>query len=321
MSDNRFIINVLYFYNEPMSEATNLIPEQHLMSKLSPSWQRRFEAALKLMRDEEEMTWQEIADQCAISSFHFLRMFRLIFNETPGRYKARIRLQHALGLLIEHDEISMMEIAHQAGYASGQSLAKALKRELGYSAKQIRKMALHFDQTQPLLNKLGHPLANEAGIVEDSIALEIPFQLIEKPDRYFQVRKLSPPGFVSCHRLWTKIKAHKTQSMINLASIMEWDLPATEQTLWVGYEVESETQANRTSLAGKFLHCRVLVDSEISYFSVWNAFVNYLMTHDLEFLEDSLMIEEVHNPDKLLTEPSDVSFYIAIDDSKLIENN
>lgn len=302
-----------------MPEATNLVPEQYLMSKLSPLWRKRFEAALELMLAEEEMTWQEIADRCAISSYHFLRMFRLIFNETPGCYKARIRLQHALGLLIEHDFSSMTDVAHQAGYSSAQSLAKALKRELGYSAKQIRKMAQHYDEIQPLLNKLGHPLANEAGIVEDSIALEIPFQLIEKPARYFQVRKLSPPGFVSCYRLWTKIKSQKNQSMINLASITERDLPAAEQTLWVGYEVESEVQSNRISLAGTFLHCRVIVDSEISYFSVWDAFLNYFMTHDLEFLEESLIIEEVHNPDELLTEPSDISFYIAIDDSKLIE--
>jgi transcriptional regulator GlxA family with amidase domain len=133
-----------------MSEATNLVPKLHLMQKLSPSWRKRFDEALALIHDEKELTWQEVADQCAISSYHFLRIFRLVFNETPRHYKARIRLQSAVILLIDNDELSMTEIAHDEGYSSSQFLAKALKRELGYSAKEIRKMGQHFGQIQPI---------------------------------------------------------------------------------------------------------------------------------------------------------------------------
>lgn len=298
-----------------MSEATNLVPELHLMEKLSPSWRKRFNEALSLIHNEKELTWQEVADRCAISSSHFLRMFSLVFNETPGHYKARMRLQRAVSLLIDHDDLSMTDIAHEEGYSSSQSLAKALKRELGYSAKEIRKMSQNIDQIQPVLNKLGHPQESREGTLEAHIALAIPFKIIKMAERYFQVRAISPPSFNACFELWNKTKPERQHSMINLASIDEWDYPLAEQTLWVGYEVSSKVQSNQITLEGNYLHCRVILESEISYFSVWDAFLNYSITHDIELLENSLMIEEVHNPEQVLTDASDISFYVAIKDA------
>ncbi|NRA24030.1 MAG: hypothetical protein HRU08_06050 [Oleispira sp.] len=75
--------------------------------------------------------------------------------------------------------------------------------------------------------------------------------------------------------------------------------------------------ASQTCKAGLYLHCRVIVDSEISYLSVWDAFLNYSMIHDIEFVENSFVIEEIHNPNQLLTAASDISFYIEI---KAIKN-
>lgn len=295
-----------------MPEATNLVPEFHLMSKLSPIWRKRFEQALLLMHDEKELTWEEIAEQCAISSYHFLRMFRLVFNETPGHYKARTRLQGAVSSLIDSDEISMTEIAYQEGYSSSQALAKALKRELGYSAKEIRKMAQYYDQIQPILNKLGHPLDKTGNIVENNIALGIPFKIVTHPERHFQVRALSPPSFNAAFKLWNSSKPAKPHRMINLMSMEEWDKPVESQKIYVGYEVNESSLSNHSCHGGEYLCCRVILDNENSYFAVWDSFLNYSITHDIEFVEQTFVIEEIHNPDQVLTEPADISFYAAI---------
>ncbi len=306
----------------PLQEATNLIPEVHLMAKLSPIWRQRFEQAILLIQDlDSELSWQEIAQQCAISSYHFLRMFRLVFNETPGHYKARIRLQMAVTILIDQMNLSMTEVAHQSGYSSSQSFAKALKRELGYSAKQLRKLAQDYDQLQPIITQLGHPAGNlkerSKENLERDIAQKIPFKVIECPARHFQLKSLSPPGIFTSARLWKSFKLNKQQSMINLMSIEELDEPIQSQTLLIGYEVNDASLANHTCKASLYLHCRVIVDSEISYLSVWDAFLNYSMSHDIEFVEDSFVIEEIHNPNELLTAASDISFYIGL---KVIKN-
>lgn len=301
-----------------LNEATNLIPEVHLMAKLSPIWQQRFEQAILLIQDlDSELSWQEIAQQCAISSYHFLRMFRLVFNETPGHYKARIRLQRAVTILIDQMNLSMTEVAHQSGYSSSQSFAKALKRELGYNAKQLRKLAQDFDQLQPIITQLGHPAENSKENLESDIALKIPFKVIEIPVRHFQLKPLSPPSIFTSDRLWKSFKLNKQHNMINLMSTEELDEPIHSQTLLIGYEVNNASLASQTCKAGLYLHCRVIVDSEISYLSVWDAFLNYSMIHDIEFVENSFVIEEIHNPNQLLTAASDISFYIEI---KAIKN-
>ena len=301
-----------------LNEATNLIPEVHLMAKLSPIWRQRFEQAILLIQDlDSKLSWQEIAQQCAISSYHFLRMFRLVFNETPGHYKARTRLQRAVTILIDQMNLSMTEVAHQSGYSSSQSFAKALKRELGYNAKQLRKLAQNFDQLQPIITQLGHPAENSKENLESDIALKIPFKVIEIPVRHFQLKPLSPPGIFTSDRLWKSFKLNKQHNMINLISTEELDEPIHSQTLLIGYEVNNASLASQTCKAGLYLHCRVIVDSEISYLSVWDAFLNYSMTHDIEFVENSFVIEEIHNPNQLLTAASDISFYIEI---KAIKN-
>ncbi|GAK84292.1 transcriptional regulator AraC family [Vibrio ponticus] len=99
----------------------------------------------------EQSTWQQVAEQSSISRYHFHRQFSELFNETPGQYLSRVRLQIALNLLLNDAPWSVMEIAHYCGFSSSQALGKALKRELGVTAKQVRKMAMNVRPMKQLL--------------------------------------------------------------------------------------------------------------------------------------------------------------------------
>lgn len=106
--------------------ATTLIPEELLLSKLSERWQKRFTQALLLIEKIAEekdpnINWDDIAQQCAISPYHFHRMFRLVFHEPPGQYLQRKRLQWAALLLVDRPHWSISHIAHEVGFASSQS--------------------------------------------------------------------------------------------------------------------------------------------------------------------------------------------------------
>lgn len=95
--------------------------------------------------------------------------------------------------------------------------------------------------------------------------------------------------------------------------IIESRLAYTALALLVGYEVEHKKLSRHTIQAGEYLHCRVLVDNKLSYVAVWDAILTYSLKHNLEILEGRFAIEEVYNPNELLSEPSDISFLIAIE--------
>lgn len=109
-----------------------LVPEIALLASLAPHYQKRFKVALHLMHDalEERLSWEQIAEKSVISAYHFHRQFSQLFNETPGRYLGRIRMQYALNLLMMESKLKITDIAYRCGYSSFQAMAKVLQRRL-----------------------------------------------------------------------------------------------------------------------------------------------------------------------------------------------
>lgn len=163
----------------------SLVPERALLTPLASHLQARFAQALTQMHSNlgEKLTWQQIAQRSAISPAHFHRQFRALFHETPGNYLSRYRLQKAVEYLLGEPEVSVTEVAHQCGFSSSQALGKALKRELGETAKAIQNIALKGtpSQTSALLSKLAQPSPN--GPLELLLAREIPAELVWMPQR------------------------------------------------------------------------------------------------------------------------------------------
>jgi transcriptional regulator GlxA family with amidase domain len=66
---------------------------------------------------DDEIDLARLAEAAALSPFHLHRLFRAELGLTPGRYLARVRLEHAAGLLLDSDR-PVTQIAFDAGFGS-----------------------------------------------------------------------------------------------------------------------------------------------------------------------------------------------------------
>jgi AraC family transcriptional regulator len=85
----------------------------------------------------EPLTGDLLAEQAAMSRFHFHRIFRAFFGTTVAGYITWRRLQRACELLAA-DPSSVLDVALAVGYDSAQALAKAMRRELDTTPTAVR---------------------------------------------------------------------------------------------------------------------------------------------------------------------------------------
>lgn len=87
---------------------------------------------------QSTLSLEDYAGMCAMSKYHFLRIFEKIVGSTPMEYRNQIRLQHAAELLLEH-RYSVEEISAMVGYSSVSYFSSAFKRKYGFSPKKYQK--------------------------------------------------------------------------------------------------------------------------------------------------------------------------------------
>ncbi|MDE1465407.1 helix-turn-helix domain-containing protein [Spartinivicinus poritis] len=309
---------------QPDYSFTNLEPEQELLSALAPQWRARFKQALKLMDKGLEQaiehhtplpSWEDIAAQCAVSPHYFHRMFRLVFAEPPGQYIARQRLQWAVLLLTEELELSITDVAQLSGFSSSQALAKALRRALGYSAKQIRANRYDYDKLETLTYQLGHPKPIAQRCLEQQMAQTIEFDIQSLPDQYYFVKAMKSPGFLKTADYWQTLKRQGKQQMVSIVQLQEFDKPDHEQIHLIGYPVTSSQPANLTVKAANFLCCHVTVSTDAGYNAAWDALYEYLLHHDIEPDMNSYVVEWIHNPDTILGRGTEITLQLPIRNS------
>lgn len=297
---------------------TNLIPESWLLQDIAPLWQRRFEKAVLHIHENysEPLTTDSIATACAVSPFHLHRMFQLAFGESLGRYISRTRLQYAVDQLLEHPERTTLEIAINTGFSSSQALAKALKRDIGMTASEIRKMrteCAHEAMTQ-LLNQLGHPphQTPASHTLEEQLASDIQFTLTQQPERYFQCQSVSPPTNKNIRHAWRTRADQRKNKKVMITWDDPYSIPFDKLTTWVGYQTTSPQQANITLSESVYLQCHIKVLSEIAYFEAWGAMLRHIMEAGYDIHADTPAVEFFHNPDKLAAQQITLSLPISL---------
>ncbi|MGO2333016.1 MAG: AraC family transcriptional regulator [Pseudoalteromonas nigrifaciens] len=317
----------------------NLQPEQQLVSALPKKWQQRFMLALKamdsLVYDGNNMTWEQIAQDSAISAHHFHRMFKLVFNETPGQYINRQRLQWAVTLLVSEPEFTITDIAQEAGFSSSQALAKALKRTLGLSAKAIRHKQNDLMLFEALMRKLGQPV-QENQCLEELMAAKIEFKVLYFPSRPLITRALATTSMVEQDRVWRKMKPKDNScSMVTLMkmSMQESQIDITE--FEVGYfshkaglstrlgmtsettlisDLESSTVLTQGLPSGNYLCGKVTVSNLTAYFAAWDALFIHLLNQDLTPDPDTKYIDIIESPDTFWAQTTDIIISIRLMD-------
>jgi len=79
----------------------------------------------------------EVASEACLSPYHFHRLFREVFHETPNQYLQRKRLANAQRLL-ERGEQSVTEICLEVGFESITSFSGLFRRSFGCSPREYR---------------------------------------------------------------------------------------------------------------------------------------------------------------------------------------
>jgi AraC-like DNA-binding protein len=86
----------------------------------------------------EPLDLEAMARVACFSKFHFLRLFRQAYGETPARYLAHVRLERAR-ILLETSQMSVTEICLDVGYESLTSFSSAFRRFAGASPQRYRR--------------------------------------------------------------------------------------------------------------------------------------------------------------------------------------
>lgn len=99
----------------------------------------------KLFIDEHfpaNLDLDSIADEACFSKFHFVRLFRSIYGQTPHQYLTHVRIEAALGKLAAGT--SVKEACYGVGFDSVQSFAGLFKRRVGVTPAEFRRRREEF---------------------------------------------------------------------------------------------------------------------------------------------------------------------------------
>ncbi len=93
---------------------------------------------LILAKSVEGVTISELAAVTSLSPFHFIRAFKTSLGVSPHQYIKLLRIHRAKNLLA-HTRKSVLEIAVDVGYDSGQALSRAFRQEVGITPLAYRE--------------------------------------------------------------------------------------------------------------------------------------------------------------------------------------
>lgn len=101
----------------------------------------------------DDIDLDNIADEAYFSKFHFIRLFKIIYGNTPHQYLTRVRIENAKKLL--QNETSVTETCFTIGFDSVSSFTALFKRytsmrpseyqqQFKKRIEQIKKVPLQF---------------------------------------------------------------------------------------------------------------------------------------------------------------------------------
>jgi AraC-like DNA-binding protein len=86
----------------------------------------------------KDLTLKKISREACLSQYHFLRLFKIIFKQTPHRYLTQKRIDKALSLLFG-TEMSITQICFEIGFESVSSFSWLFKNKFGLSPETCRE--------------------------------------------------------------------------------------------------------------------------------------------------------------------------------------
>lgn len=101
--------------------------------------------ARDLIADEfdRRISLEDASREACLSPFHFHRLFKQTFGQTPHDFLTSRRIDRAKKLLVQSN-LSITEICFEVGYSSPGSFTSLFQREVGCSPRDYRVGAAHF---------------------------------------------------------------------------------------------------------------------------------------------------------------------------------
>ena len=147
---------------------------------------------------DETLDLKKLANEAALSDFHFHRIFKALKGEAIGGYITRLRLE-ATARLLRYTALTIEEIAFNIGYETPASLSKAFKKQYGISPTEYRT------------NKDTYIMKKE--IINPDLALKAPKIVTLEPKNLIYVALTGAYGSLdygkAYEQLWAVIKAQK----------------------------------------------------------------------------------------------------------------
>jgi len=258
---------------------------------------------------DETLDLKTLANEAALSDFHFHRIFKALKGEAIGGYITRLRLE-ATARLLRYTALTIEEIAFNIGYETPASLSKAFKKQYGISPTEYRT------------NKDTYIMKKE--IINPDLALKAPKIVTLEPKSLIYVALTGAYGSLdygkAYEQLWAVIKAQKlfTKGIESICisyddpKITEGSLQRSDVCLAIHKPATPQEEVSCKTLAGGKYAVFFYQGSYENLSQVYDTAVRWVIDHQYTLREEPFFEKYLNDARRTPKEKLKTEIYIPI---------
>ena len=258
---------------------------------------------------DETLDLKTLANEAALSDFHFHRIFKALKGEAIGGYITRLRLEATARLLL-YTALTIEEIAFNIGYETPASLSKAFKKQYGISPTEYRT------------NKDTYIMKKE--IINPDLALKTPKIVTLEPKNLIYVALTGAYGSLdygkAYEQLWAVIKAQKlfTKGIESICisyddpKITEGSLQRSDVCLAIHKPATPQEEVSCKTLAGGKYAVFFYQGSYENLSQVYDTAVRWVIDHEYTLREEPFFEKYLNDARRTPKEKLKTEIYIPI---------
>ena len=258
---------------------------------------------------DETLDLKKLANEAALSDFHFHRIFKALKGEAIGGYITRLRLE-AIARLLRYTTLTIEEIAFNIGYETTASLSKAFKKQYGISPTEYRT------------NKDTYIMKKE--IINPDLALKTPKIVTLEPKNLIYVALTGAYGSLdygkAYEQLWAVIKAQKlfTKGIESICisyddpKITEGSLQRSDVCLAIHKSATPQDEVSCKTLAGGKYAVFFYQGSYENLSQVYDTAVRWVIDHQYTLREEPFFEKYLNDARRTPKEKLKTEIYIPI---------
>ena len=258
---------------------------------------------------DETLDLKTLANEAALSDFHFHRIFKALKGEAIGGYITRLRLE-ATARLLRYTSLTIEEIAFNIGYETPASLSKAFKKQYGISPTEYRT------------NKDTYIMKKE--IINPDLALKTPKIVTLEPKNLIYVALTGAYGSLdygkAYEQLWAVIKAQKlfTKGIESICisyddpKITEGSLQRSDVCLAIHKSATPQEEVSCKTLAGGKYAVFFYQGSYENLSQVYDTAVRWVIDHQYTLREEPFFEKYLNDARRTPKEKLKTEIYIPI---------